>query len=40
MKRKIISIFLIGMLLVVSIMPIVYAKTATEKKEIIIDMTK
>lgn len=37
MKRKIISIFLIVILLVISIMPIVYAKTAREKKEYLQD---
>lgn len=33
MKRKIISIFLIGVLLTISAFPIVYAKSATERKK-------
>lgn len=33
MKRKIVSIFLIGVLLTISMLPIVYAKSATERKK-------
>lgn len=33
MKRKIVSIFLIGILLTMSLIPIVYAQTATERKK-------
>ena len=33
MKRKIVSIFLIGMLLIISIVPAVYAKSATQRKQ-------
>lgn len=33
MKRKIVSIFLVGILLMISILPVVYAQTAEEKKK-------
>ena len=33
MKRKIVSIFLVGILLMMSMIPIVYAQTAQEKKK-------
>lgn len=33
MKRKIVSIFLIGMMMMMSIMPAVYAKSATQRKQ-------